>query len=57
MEPELAEKSVDMRLDGALCNEELASNLGIGKAFAHEGIDLPFARRQSSDGVNDGRHR
>ena len=45
MEPKLAEKSVDMRLDGALCNEELASNLGIGQAFANEGIDLSFSRR------------
>jgi hypothetical protein len=33
-----------MRLDGALCNEELASYFGIGQAFANEGIDLSFSR-------------
>jgi len=57
MDPELSEKTVDMRLYRALCNEELASDLGVGKTFAHEGINLSLARRQSRDGVNDGRHR
>jgi len=56
MDTELSEKSVDMRLYRALCNEELASDLGIGKPFAHEGIDLSLARRKSRHGVNDGRH-
>jgi len=57
MDTELSEKSVDMRLYRALCDEELASDLGIGKAFADQGINLSLARRQSRNGVNDGRHR
>ena len=56
MDTELSEKSVDMCLDRALCNEKHASDLGIWEALAHEGIDLSFAGGQSRDGVNDGRH-
>ena len=56
MYPELSEKSVDMCLDCALRDEEHASNLGIWKALAHEGINLSFACRQSRDGVNDRRY-
>ena len=56
MDTELSEKSVDMCLDRALCDEEHASDLGIWKALAHEGVNLSFACRQSRDGVNDGRY-
>jgi hypothetical protein len=57
VEPELAEQSVDMSLDGALCNEQLASDFGIGEAFAYEGIDLSFSRRQSRNRIDDRRRR
>jgi len=57
MESELAEKSVDMRLYGAFCDEELASDFGIRQSFANEGIDLSFSRRQSRDRVDDRRRR
>lgn len=53
MKPQFAEKSVDMRLDCALCNEKLASDFGVGQALANQGIDLSFARRQSRDWIDD----
>lgn len=57
MDTELSEKAVDVRFDSALSNEELASDLGVWEAFAHERVDLSFARGQGRDRVDDRRSR
>ncbi len=53
MDPELSKETVNMRLDGALGDEQHAANLGVGKAFAYECVDLLLASRERFDGVND----
>src|SRR5262245_57619466 len=44
---EFGEDAVQVRLDGLLCNAELASDLSVADTFSHAGQDLALAPRQT----------